>query len=443
MNVFFEIPTTDVMDRCFLTWVPVKAQLRLVGAEGPSPTHRITLRNAGAPDGGKVIYSTNRTDPDDMLGELNVDLPSDGSPIDIWVAGEFDEPSIEYGDAVIEATDAANAPIGSRPLMVRVRKNAIQLKENERNRFLEALGTLNDAGKGPFKSFREMHDASGYPEEHGFAGFLPWHRAYLLDLERSLQQIDATVTLPYWRFDQPAPALFAQQFLGMPDPQNPNSNEIVFPHGHPLEFWRTDENQPIFRRPRFFDINEAPPAVLNIGGELVKAVISQNDTLDLGEPTYEFMTTFADMENTPHNFTHGVFDGPINNPTTSPKDPLFFLLHCNVDRLWALWQVVHKRTKEDLTASYPPEGSLRADPSGLTTGSALEDTMWPWNGDTNHPRPSFDPPRPSFPESPFIDAPGAQPTVRSMIDFQGVHTGVHIGCCYDAVPFQLEEDHIT
>jgi hypothetical protein len=32
------------------------------------------------------------------------------------------------------------------------------------------------------------------------------------------------------------------------------------------------------------------------------------------------------------------FGGSIRDPTTAAKDPLFFLLHCNVDRLWAKWQ---------------------------------------------------------------------------------------------------------
>ena len=45
-------------------------------------------------------------------------------------------------------------------------------------------------------------------EAHGFSAFYPWHRAYLLDLERELQNIDPSVSLPYWRFDQPAPGLF-------------------------------------------------------------------------------------------------------------------------------------------------------------------------------------------------------------------------------------------
>lgn len=441
MNVIFDIPTTDAMDRCFLTWVPVKAQVRLENADTSSATHRVTLRNVGTPGGGKVIFDTKRSD--DGERSLAIDLPTDGSPVDVWVAGEFREPSIEYGDAVIEAVNAAGTPVGTRELMVRIRKNAVQLTANERNRFLRALGTLNDAGRGPFQSFRDMHTSEAVNEAHGFAGFLPWHRAYLLDLERSLQEIDATVTLPYWRFDEPATDLFAPEFFGMPDPDPANGDTVSFPHGHPLEYWQTDRNaDPIKRRPNY-DIAGPPPQVSVFDGRPVAYVILQATTLRMGGQAHEF-ALFRHMEGPPHGAAHNSFAGQIRSTGTAPKDPLFFLLHCNVDRLWAFWQWFHKRTNEDTTAAYPPDGSVRADNSGKTIGSALDDTMWPWNGERSDPRPDFDPPRPTFPPSPFIAAPGSQPTVRSMVDFQGVHTEIHLGFGYDDVPFELEaEDRIA
>lgn len=440
MNVTFSIPTTDAKGRCFLTWVPVQAQLRLQNAAGPPATHRVTLRNAGTPTGGKVIFNTRRSD--EGASTLTVDLPSNGNPVSVWVAGEFGEPSADYGDAVIEAVDAAGTPIGTRELMVRIRKNAVSLTENERNRFLEALGELNAAGKGPFQSFRDMHDSEAYPEAHGYAGFLPWHRAYLLDLERSLQEVNDQVTLPYWRFDEPAPALFAPEFFGMPDPDAANGDIIIFPHGHPLEFWKTDGTDAIFRRPTF-DINLAPPPFDAAGRE---RVITQHRTLAKGGPAQQYFL-FRRMEGTPHGAAHTSFNAsnPIFNPAVAPKDPIFFLLHCNVDRLWAFWQWRHKRTKEDESTAYSLLGSLRADEMG-NVGAGLDDTMWPWNGIKDPPRPDHAP-RPSFPLSPFlggpapsaaITGPGTTPIVRQMIDFQGIHTRKHLVFGYDDVPFELE-----
>ena len=45
-------------------------------------------------------------------------------------------------------------------------------------------------------------------------------------------------------------------------------------------------------------------------------------------------------------------------PGTSPNDPVFFLHHCNVDRIWALWQYAHPAS-----AYLPASGrSARAQP---------------------------------------------------------------------------------
>ena len=50
---------------------------------------------------------------------------------------------------------------------------------------------------------------------------------------------------------------------------------------------------------------------------------------------------------------------------TSPNDPVFFLHHCNIDRLWALWQQSHP------TEPYLPM-------NGGPKGHDLNDPMFPW-----------------------------------------------------------------
>ena len=39
-----------------------------------------------------------------------------------------------------------------------------------------------------------------------------------------------------------------------------------------------------------------------------------------------------------HNSVHGYVSGTIGNPHTSFRDPFVFLLHSNLDRIWASWQ---------------------------------------------------------------------------------------------------------
>lgn len=424
MKVEIDLQATEAHGRSFIGWTPVKATVRLSEADVRLGTTNISLRNGGAPGGGRVMLGLKRSDAG--ASELALSLPADGSPVEFWVAGEFQHPSIAPDDACIKAVVPAGV-VGRRDLMVRIRKNAVTLTSAERDRFLLALGKLNDAGAGLFQSFRDTHIADALDEAHGFPGFPPWHRAYLLDLERSLQAIDPAVALPYWRFDEPAANLFAPEFLGMPSADTAQGDIIQFPHGHALEFWKTDPtHDPIERRP-VFDI-AVPPPQTSAGRPFV---IDQAATLALGAGRY---SGFRLMEGAPHGAAHTSFSGPISNPATAAKDPLFFLLHANVDRLWALWQWFNRRADPTDPDTYSLSGPVRP-PDDI--GHKLDDTMWPWNGSTTWPRPTSPPPRGAFPPSPSTASPGTQPRIRDMIDYQGIHGTEALGFDYDDVPFEL------
>ncbi len=252
MHVEISIASTDHDGRIFLTWTPVQATARLIDGPGAGSSVRAVLRNAGS--SGKIAFDLMRSHRG--TASLQLDLPGDGSPIRFWVAGEFQQPSLDFGDAVLEVVDAASStPLGSTPLMVRIRKNAQTLSAGERDRFLAAFGIFNGQGSGRFSEFREMHVRSTLGESHGNWGFLPWHRSYLLDLERELQSIDARVTLPYWRFDEAAPRLFTPEFMGLSD----SNDRVQFAPGHPFEQWRTEGQDGILRRMGFSSIN--PPGL--------------------------------------------------------------------------------------------------------------------------------------------------------------------------------------
>jgi len=122
------------------------------------------------------------------------------------------------------------------------------------------------------------------------------------------------------------------------------------------------------------------------------------------------------------------FSGPIDSIPTAAQDPLFFLLHCNVDHAWALWQKQNARLDPATAASFetvvPPN----------RIGHNLGDTMWPWNGDTNPPRPNFALGGTMAP-SPCVGAPGPKPKVKDVFDYQGsVNLVNNLGFSYDDVP---------
>jgi tyrosinase len=300
--------------------------------------------------------------------------------------------------------------LGSLPVMVRIRKNANTLSTGERTRLVAAFAQLNNQGLGRFADFREMHVDQASAEAHGRPGFLPWHRAYLLDLERELQAIDSSVALPYWRFDQPAPNLFTLDYLGVSD----NLGNVQLSASNPLQFWKTDNVPGIVRRP-FFNTAQAPSGLR-----------TEAQTLALGAPGALY-TGFRTLEGNPHGSAHTSFGGFISSIGTAARDPLFFLLHCNVDRLWAKWQIQNGRVDTSLAAAFDTNNP------GNKTGHNLADTMWPWNGITTGDRPPFAPGG-ALAASPVVNAPGPQPRVQDCFDYQGsVAAAARLGFDYDDV----------
>jgi tyrosinase len=409
MNVQIDITGADAQGRVFLTWAPVQATARMTG--GADGATDVVLRSAGSLGG--LVFDAVRSDQG--ASSLTLSLPNNGQPVAFFVAGEFQKPSSTFGDAVLEASDKATGNVlGSKPVMVRIRKNAQTLPVAERDRYLAALGILNARGQGAYRDFRDMHTDATTREMHGDAGFLPWHRAYALDLERALQAIDATVTLPYWRFDQPAPNLFTRDYMGESNAQQ----MAVFRPGHPLEQWVTDHQLGITRG---LDFNINGPA----------NVIDELSTINLGDDYTNFANEDSGIEIDPHGSAHVSFTeaSSIFHIGTAVRDPVFFMLHANVDRLWAKWQWVKHRAR-----STDPGAFTEVPASHI--GHHLADTMWPWNGITGRPRPRTAPGG-AFPPSTMTQAPGPTPKVGNLLDHLAVTGGAPLGYAYDDVPFQL------
>jgi tyrosinase len=409
MNVEFQINNSTSSGGRFVSWAPSPGRIRVTNPSGAtSPTVNIQITGRSTTTGGAVVFRSGTTGA--FSNSVTLSVPINGTSVPFFVAGRFGRPSVNNGDVTIEAR-VGTTLVGSVPVMVRVRKNANLLTAGERNRFVAALAQLNNQGMGRFADFRDMHATSiSLAQAHGAAGFLPWHRAYLLDLERELQAIDPSVSLPYWRFDQAAPNLFNRDFLGVSN----SLGTVQFSATNPLRFWVTDSVPGINRRP-FFSTSSAPPGLLN-----------EAQTLGLSTQ----YRLFRGMEGNPHGFAHTSFGGFISNAATAPRDPLFFLLHCNVDRLWAKWQRQNGRFDPALAASY--DSNL---PTGNRIGHNLQDTMWPWNGITGGQRPPTAPGGP-LATSPGASAPGPSPRVRDCLDYQGtVNALSRLGFDYDDVPF--------
>jgi tyrosinase len=411
MNVELQINDSPDPKARYVSWAPAPCRIRVTNPSGVSaPTVNVQISGKSANGGGEVVFRGGATGQ--FSSALTVPVPVDGASVQFFVAGKFGRPSVNDGDVTIEAS-VRGSIVGSVPVMVRIRKNANTLTPNERDRFVSALARLNNQGTGRFSDFRDMHEGLGLAQAHNAPGFLPWHRAYLLDLERELQALDPSVTIPYWRFNQAAPNIFRPDFLGATGA----GGNVQFSAANPLRFWKTDGVLGIIRRPiPGFNLNAAPPGLR-----------TEARTLDLGDRYQEFR---EQMEDNPHDRAHTRFTfippSMISDPETAPKDPLFFLLHCNVDRLWAKWQRQELLFNPALAASYDRRPSR--------PGHNLSDTMWPWNGVTGGTRPPTAPGGPMA-TSPGVSGPGLQPRVQDLLDYQGVVSATsRMGYDYDDVP---------
>lgn len=399
----------------YLSYAPSPARIRSTDPTATAGTEVTLESRALRPGGGVAVFYPATGPPDEPEDTLTLTVPPYGQWVDFRLAGKWDHPSVDDRDCEVSVS-AGGETRAAIELMVRVRKDAERLEPAERDRFLEAFGVLNDRGLGKFADFRATHVDAAYRQAHGGPQFLPWHRAYLLDLERELQAVDPSVSLHYWRWDAPAPSLFHEDFIGIPGA----GGVVHFTPGHPLETWITDGRPGIRRRPHFD--TRAEGASFPFRGNRF-APHGQAETLDLGAAYPQF----AGMENNPHGWAHVSFEGDISVIDTAARDPLFFMLHANVDRLWALWQWTHGRTRPD-----DPESYLGQEEDGRR----LADTLWPWNEVETPPRPDFAPGGP-LADSPTTLAPGPQPTLGALIDLQGTNDPTHrLGYGYDSVPYE-------
>jgi tyrosinase len=414
----------------YITWSPTPARIRISNSGSVTGTYPVVLHNMDPANGGQLLFApwanpwpagTTATG-----SSLALTLPADGSWAEFVVAGKFTRPSTRDKDAVIEVREDRpdGIVLGRKALMVRVRKNAESISTEERNRLLRAFATMNLEMEN-YQTFQDIHSVA-YDQGHGGHGFLPWHRTVLLRIERELQAIDPAVTLPYWKFDAAAPNLFHADFLG----DTPGGGAYVtLSLTNPIFPWET----------RFVT---GDPAVAGIerspvfpGATGHPSLIDELTTLALGT----VYADFAGMEGDPHGSAHvdAGGGGYLGSVPTAARDPLFWLLHTNVDRLWAKWQLANARFDGTTVDAYTLQGTSGG--SCADKGHYSLDTMWPWNGAMS---PS-DPCRPStapggaFPLArPGMFVPLAQPRPGDLIEYRSVPINVGgAGFAYDDVPF--------
>jgi tyrosinase len=103
---------------------------------------------------------------------------------------------------LVEPANAFLAGAGAR----KMRKNVKNLTADELGRYRHAIRQMKKLDGTPRdrRSYVYWAQIHGDQCQHGWEEFLTWHRAYLYSFELALQDIDPTITLPYWDWPQDA-----------------------------------------------------------------------------------------------------------------------------------------------------------------------------------------------------------------------------------------------
>jgi tyrosinase len=267
-----------------------------------------------------------------------------------------------------------------------VRKNAVEMTQAESADFINAILTLkntftttdNGVSISVYDQFVAVHvanaDAVGRPgpdgnsmvdPAHGGSAFTAWHRALLYEFEQALQSVNPDVFVPYWNWTDAATTqniLFQDSFMG-PNGTPDNNNAVMSGYFSQANGWvgRADLTG------RWRGVNNRTQPLTRRLGSFSNLGTVTNVNAALNQANYADFRLRLQGGTGLHNSTHGWVGGTMGNVAASPNDPLFWMLHANVDRIWAEWQV----SGHWGNSFYPS--------SGMSYGHNLNDPMFPWN----------------------------------------------------------------
>lgn len=209
--------------------------------------------------------------------------------------------------------------------------------------------------------------------QHASWFFIPWHRWYLLYYEQIVADTIVKLggpsgwALPYWNYS---------------DASNPDARRIP----------------PAFRAPTLPDGSPNPlfDGVVRARGNdgAIIATPGHVNLNCLNEPDYEAdpvgggpgfggpRTGFnhsggsiGAAEGTPHGSMHNRVGGWMSGFNTAGLDPLFWLHHCNIDRLWSVWRAMDPTHTNPTDASWLGMSFDFHDASGAIVTKTIGDAV--------------------------------------------------------------------
>lgn len=179
--------------------------------------------------------------------------------------------------------------------------------------------------------------------------FLPWHRMYLLRFERIIRKLtnQPTFTLPYWNYSAAGST-----------------------HGILPAAFRTTTSS-LFVQNRIASVNAGKAIDASSPGALATTALNQCTY----NPQGAAQGFCQALDSSLHGNVH-VLIGDRKNMGAVPwaaRDPIFWLHHCNIDRLWASWNKGGRKNPTGTT--FLSKTFTFADENGLQVVAKVSDVL--------------------------------------------------------------------
>ncbi|WP_086558643.1 tyrosinase family protein [Streptomyces africanus] len=257
--------------------------------------------------------------------------------------------------------------------MAYTRRDAATLTRAEKRRFVKAL--LEVKRRGEYDEFVRMHieyfssdGEQGLRAAHMAPSFLPWHRRFLLELERALRRVDSSVTVPYWDWTRDrttTSAPWTADLLGG-NGRRFDHQVMTGPFAYREGHWAIKVN-----------VTDKVFLTRDLGHPRDPIALPTKSELEwaLKDPVYDVApwdsTVTRGFRNkvegwgtgpgdTPwhnHNRVHGWVGGAMLG-AASVNDPVFWLHHAFIDLQWYRWQRRHRGVRY-LPAAPPRPGDAQ------------------------------------------------------------------------------------